>query len=448
VTPLKASELARRLKAELRGDDVTIQGFATDNRDVVPGDLFIALRGAKVDGHDFCADAMSRGSVACLVDRPVNSNRLLLVSNVIQALSEMALSFRDEFNGPVIGITGSAGKTTTKEFVSACMGPLGFILKTEGNRNSEITGPLVWPGLTEQTKAVVVELGMRGLGQITTLAEFHRPTIAIITNIGFAHMELVGGRPGIVKAKSEILHCLPESGTALLWTEDEYLGDLIHACASRKVRTFGFGGNADCQITSCTATTWHSSVLEGVLDGQRWTATMPSVGKHLAINASAAILAATEVGVSLLDATRSLQEAKLPPMRMEIRDFHGATLVMDNYNSNPAALRASIETLEEVPCSGQRVVVLGTMRELGESSEREHRAIGRSLARSKIDHVIVFGEDTEHILDGFLERGGDAEKVCAAQSREQIPLLLESYGEGDTILVKASRALELEKAFV
>jgi UDP-N-acetylmuramoyl-tripeptide--D-alanyl-D-alanine ligase len=174
---------------------------------------------------------------------------------------------------------------------------------------------------------------------------------------------------------------------------------------------------------------------------------MPTVVRHLANNAAAAILAATEAGVSLVDACAGLEGAVLPPMRMEIRDFQGATLVMDNYNSNPPAVLGALQTLEEVPCDGRRVAVLGTMRELGEESEESHRSIGRRLSKAKIDRIIVYGDETELIQDEFLRRGGVADRLVKVESLNAIREELSGFGEGDTILVKGSRALELERVF-
>ncbi|MCX6341839.1 MAG: hypothetical protein NTU72_05605, partial [Fimbriimonadales bacterium] len=183
------------------------------------------------------------------------------------------------------------------------------------------------------------------------------------------------------------------------------------------------------------------------LDGRKWKAIMPTVGRHLANNAAAAILAATEVGVSLEDACHGLTNAQLPSMRMEIKEYQGATLVMDNYNSNPPAVLGALQTLEEVPCDGKRIAILGTMRELGNETEEAHRSIGRRISRTKIDQIILFGPDTDFIEMEYLKRKGDASKIMRVDSLEAIKYGLNSVGKGDTILVKGSRALELERIF-
>jgi UDP-N-acetylmuramoyl-tripeptide--D-alanyl-D-alanine ligase len=440
------SDIARRCGGELHGEDELVTGFVTDNREVKSGDVFIAIAGEKVDGHDFVPSALQSGAVASIVEKPVQG-RYIQVANVVQALAQLALSFRREFNGHVIGITGSAGKTTTKEFTASACASLGGVLKTIGNRNSEFTGPLLWPELTKDTRVVITEMGMRGFGQIAHLAAFNKPTIGVVTNIGYSHVELVGTREGIAKAKGEMLSELPDDGIAILFSEDEYLGNLIAIAGDRKIRTFGSGGNADCQVTGYQPLNWVSANVEGVLDGKKWSLTMPTVGRHIANNVAAALLAATEAGADLEDACLGIETATLPPMRMEIREFQGGTLVLDNYNSNPPAVLAAIQALEEVPCNGLRVAVLGTMRELGNESEEGHRAVGRRLSRSKVDRVFVFGDETEYIKLEFAKRGGDSSRMESISSLDELKSKLRFVKEGDTVLVKGSRALEMERAF-
>ncbi|MBS1725565.1 MAG: UDP-N-acetylmuramoyl-tripeptide--D-alanyl-D-alanine ligase [Armatimonadetes bacterium] len=440
------ADIARRCGGQLVGDDMTLTGFATDNREIKPRNLFIAIKGERVDGHDFVPSALAAGAVAVLCERPIHG-RYILVPNVVEALAKMARSFRAEFHGPVIGITGSAGKTTTKEFAASACACLGSVLKTQGNRNSEFTGPLLWPELTPETKVVVTEMGMRGFGQIAHLASFNQPTIGVVTNVGYSHLESVGSREGIATAKAEMLAALSPDGVAVLFSEDEYLGNLISVAGNRRIRTFGFGGNADCQVTSYEALNWTSAKVEGVLDGKKWSLTMPTVGRHLATNVAAALLAAVEAGAEIEAACRGIETATLPPLRMEIRDFQGATLVMDNYNSNPPAVLAALQALEEVPSAGKRVAVLGTMRELGLESEEGHRSIGRRLSQSKVDQIFVFGDETEFIEQEYLKRGGDSGRFERLSSLDELKSKLSWAGPGDTILVKGSRALEMEKAF-
>jgi UDP-N-acetylmuramoyl-tripeptide--D-alanyl-D-alanine ligase len=450
------AELASRLGGRLQGADenAAVTGFATDNRQVRPGDLFIAIKGANVDGHAFVDQATSAGAVAVLVEDStlLSGNRsCIVVENVVDALATLGRSFRNQFDGPVIGITGSAGKTTTKEFTVSALSTLGRVIRTEGNRNTEYTSPLAWAEQWDSEDApartAVIEMGMRGFGQIAHLASISQPTIAIITNIGWSHLELVGSREGIAQAKSEILEELRDDGTAVLWAEDEYLGTLINAAGDRKIVTFGRSGNADCQITDYRPLDWYRAEISGVLKGKKWKTVMPTVGRHLALNVAAALLAATEAGADLEAAALAIQETQLPPMRMEIRSWKGGTLVMDNYNSNPPAVEFALETLADVPVEGRRIVVLGTMRELGEESAAGHRAVGRAVARFKPDRVVLIGPDTGKIAEGAVARGYAGENIVRAEAVADLASAIGEIQPGDAILVKGSRALALERGF-
>ncbi len=227
MRPTSVMELAKLLGGVAHGiaPDLNAIGWATDSRAVNPGDIFLAIKGANFDGHDHVTEAQDRGAVASVVERAVKEAHIA-VTNLPVALARMASAYRDRFAGPVIGVTGSAGKTMTKEFIAAAVSPLGPVLKTEGNRNTEYTAPLLWTELTPDHKVVVVEMGMRGFGHIGHLAKFSRPTIGVVTNIGVSHMELVGDRKGIAKAKGEMLRGLPLEGKAVLWHEDEFLSAL------------------------------------------------------------------------------------------------------------------------------------------------------------------------------------------------------------------------------
>lgn len=432
---LSAAEVGRRMGAENHAGDAVISGFATDSNSVKPGDLFIAIRGARVDGHDFVPQTFAAGATAALVERPVEGPHLL-VANVVDALAAFGRSFRDEFAGPVIGLTGSAGKTTTKEFLAAALSALGPVVKTQGNRNTEYTSPLLWAEVEPETKAVVVEVAMRGFGQIAHLAKVSQPTVGLITNIGYSHLLQVGSRSGIARAKGELLEALPVDAPCLLPADDDYLDELKTIAGNRPVLTFGFAEGADCRVEAYRSEGLDHAEIEGTCRGEAWTLTLPAAGRHLASNAAAAILAAQVVGVPAAVAAKGLETAELPPMRMEMRELNGATILLDAYNAAPPSVLAALETLLESPVAGRRLAVLGAMRELGDATESAHRAVG-SMA-GKLDDVIFVGE-TADLMRKAAGKGeaGDLDAVRAFLGRVQ---------EGDVILIKGSRALELEKA--
>lgn len=421
------------------------QGFALDSRHVEVGDLFLAVRGAQVDGHEFVSQALRQGAVGSLVERDVEGP-YLKVHNLVHALAQIGMHFRSQFHGPVVGITGSAGKTTTKEFVAAALSPLGPVLKTEGNRNTEYSSPLVWTELLPEHQSAVIEMGMRGFGHIAHLANISRPTIALITNIGYSHMELVGSQEGVAKAKGELIEALPENGTAILWHDDPFIELLKSKISSGRVLTFGFNPGANCRITGYEAEGWSQATVKGELDGEAWTAHIPAVGRHMCLNVAAAMLAAHEAGVGVDQAAAALVTAKLPPMRMEIREVGGVTVVLDAYNANPASMASAIETLAESKTSGRKVAVLGEMRELGEATEEGHREIGRVLVKHDIEEIVFLGEPMAFAREEWLAAGKAPVRARLVASLEDVTAFLETLSPGDTVLIKGSRALELERA--
>lgn len=423
--------------------DALATGWATDSRAAKPGEIFLAIKGAHFDGHDMVRGAYANGAVAAITERTVAGPHIL-VPRLTDALAKMALQYRQRFHGPVIGITGSAGKTTTKEFVAAAVSPLGRVLKTEGNRNTEFTSPLLWTELTPEHRVAVVEMGMRGFGHIAHLASFSKPTVGLITNIGVSHLELVGSREGIAKAKSEILAVLPPSGAAVLWHEDDFLSTLEQASPAPVV-TFGSEPGSDCQLKSYAPNGWSACRVNGSCRGIEWSAELSAIGRHVAIDAAAAVLAASCVGVAPTDAAACLAGAKLPPLRMEIRQWNGATILLDAYNASPASMIPAIEVLAEGPTAGRRIAVIGEMRELGEATDSGHRQVGEALASVGLDSILLYGAATGPTLEALrtssatpVEQAYDLDAVEAFLRRELKP--------GDVALVKGSRSLELEKA--
>ena len=438
MKPILVQDFAQRCEGTIHGtwSSPTFSGFALDNREVKPGDLFLAIKGANVDGHDFVSKALEAGAIGSLVERKVDGPHIL-VPNLVNALGRFGRSRREEFFGPVIGITGSAGKTSTKEFVAAALSPLGPVLKNAGNRNTEYTSPLVWAELESQHRAAVIEMSMRGFGQVAHLAAVSEPNIGIITNIGHAHAEMVGSREGIAKAKGELLEALPPSGNAILWAEDEFLS-VLKARSRAPVLTFGFGPS-DCQVLRYRPASWMECEVQGTLKGTPWNAKLSSVGRHMALNAASAILAAHCCGVPVQEAADGLKNAVLPPMRMEVRDLHGATIVLDNYNASPPSMIAAIETLKEIPAKGRRMAVIGDMRELGDEAKEGHRAVTEALAKSNLNRVVLYGPQMKGALN-------EIERASYASNLEEITEFLKSVAPGDVVLIKGSRALEMEKA--
>ena len=445
MTPTSVAEFAQWVGGAPTGfsESAFVTTFSLDSSQVHAGDLFLAIKGARVDGHDFVSAAMASGAIGSLVERPVDGPHIL-VPNLVEALAKLGSHFRDSFAGPVVGITGSAGKTTTKEFVAASLSPLGQVLKTPGNRNSEFTAPLVWAELQQEHKAVVIEMAMRGFDQIAHLASFSRPQVGVITNIGFAHMEMVGSRHGIAQAKGELLEALPNEGAAILWNEDELLAWLT-PLSNAQVWTFGVEPSADCQITDYEVLSWNSARVSGMCDAKQWEAIVPAAGRHIALNAAAAVLTAAVLGLDPRLAAAEIQSVKLPPMRMEVVEWNGATILLDTYNASPPSMIAAIETLADLHVEGRRFAVIGEMRELGEYSEAAHRSVGAKIGSSKLDHVLFYGPATEASIDAAIESGLRPDAVAIATCIEDVQQFLGEMRPGDAGMIKGSRALELER---
>ncbi|MCC7230364.1 MAG: UDP-N-acetylmuramoyl-tripeptide--D-alanyl-D-alanine ligase [Fimbriimonadaceae bacterium] len=437
MKPLATDELADIVHGRLVGippkSPVRVTGFATDQREVKPGDLFIAIEGAKVDGHEFAAKAIANGAAAVLAERPVDGPHLL-VERVTEALALFGNHFRDRFSGPVIGITGSAGKTTSKEFLSGAISPLGPILKTQGNRNTEYTAPLLWAELQSDTAAVVVEMAMRGPGQIAHLASFSRPTIGLITNIGWSHLSEVGSRLGIAKAKCELIDALPNRGIAILPADDEFFQVMAGHAGERQIYTFGWSNECDCRLVSAQPLGWESTEITGFFADIPWRAEIQTLGRHIASNVAAAICGAAALGLAPQEAADGLSDVELPPMRMQVLERNGVKVLLDAYNASPASMAGAIETFATLPCEGKRFAILGQMNELGDESARAHRELASLVQSMHLDSVATFGP--------LWREYGLQEPV---ESIAELRKLFADLEPGDAILIKGSRSLELEK---
>lgn len=424
----------------------SFNGFSLDSREVTSGDLFLSIKGERSDGHDFAGVVVANEAVAVVAERTVPVPHIL-VDNLVEALARFGRALRDRFQGPVIGITGSNGKTTTKEFTAAALSVLGPVLKSPANKNTEYTSPLVWANADAQ-KSAVIEMAMRGPGQIAHLASISKPTVGVVTMIGTAHVEKVGSRDGVMRAKAELLEALPGNGTAIVWREDDFWAELNDRSAA-PVRSFGFSPEAECRIVGYRALDWSSCSVRISLDGQVVEATLPVLGRHQARNAAAALLAAHTAGADVVAAAEQLGSAELPPMRLEVVKHNGATVLLDTYNASPDSTVAAIEALNEVPCSGRKLAVLGEMKELGDFAESGHRLVGRALVGSAVEGVFLTGGPTRFIEDEA-RMAGYPGVITADESLDlgHVAHFLNEVKAGDVVLVKGSRALGLEKALM
>lgn len=417
--------------------------FALDSREVKEGSIFCAIRGERVDGHDFCAQALDRGAAACLVERSVDGPHLL-VSNLVEALASMASKIREGFFGPVIAVTGSAGKTTAKEFISAAMSSSVKVAKTEGNRNTEFSAPLLWAEMDGDEGAIVAEMSMRGLGQIRHLISFTRPTLAVITNIGDSHLEMVGSREGVFRAKAEILEGLRPEDIAVLPRDDDYFAKLAKAAMCR-VLSFGVHPESDMRVISTRVESAFRTVATlSVRCGEPFEVEIPAAGAHFALNAGIGLLTAVSCGIELKDARLGVSRVHLPAMRMEASLHCGITVLFDAYNASPTSYKSALEAFEQIPVEGKKWMVAGEMKELGEFERERHLEIVNLIGDSSMDRVMLFGEAMTSAWNESIWSKDERFEVMS--SHEQIQTRLHECQPGDGVLLKASRGMELERA--
>jgi UDP-N-acetylmuramoyl-tripeptide--D-alanyl-D-alanine ligase len=417
--------------------DAVYTSVSTDTRTLKPGDLFVALVSEKADGHDFAARAVAAGAAGIVASREVvgtASVPIIHVTDTVEAYGLLARHHRDGFDIPVVGVTGSVGKTTTKEMLAVALSPLGPVLKTEASQNNETGVPKTLLQLTDSHAAAVIEMGMRGTGQIADLCLVARPTIGVITVIAETHIELLGSKDAIADAKGELPEALPPDGVAVLNADDPYL-DRLRAKTKARVVTYGTGDSADLRATDIAADNggWGCR-LNGV------SIRIPSASRHDLGNAAAAVAAAVAAGVCLEDAAAALAAYRPPPMRMEpiACAGWGGTVLNDAYNAAPPSMRSALATLSEFG-SGRKIAFLGDMRELGDFAEQAHREIGDVIAElGGLDALYTAG-DLARYIPGAARRFADSAEAARFAETEL------DLKAGDVVLVKGSRAMTMEK---
>jgi UDP-N-acetylmuramoyl-tripeptide--D-alanyl-D-alanine ligase len=429
------------------GMSTHVRGVSTDTRALSGGELFIALRGERFDGHSMLNKAAEAGAIAALVEEESDapdSLGLIRVVDTKKALGDLARANRLKFDIPVVGVTGSYGKTTTRALIAAALGAKFRVLASEGNFNNEIGVPMTLFGVDESHGAAVVEMGMRGLGQIAYLAQVAAPTIGVITNIGPQHIELLGSLENIARAKAELIQALPSDGIAILPVEGDALPHeyscTVREGAPHRIVTFGRSEDAGFRVSEIqTARGGNISFslrdMKGVL--HRVSLSMP--GAHNALNAACAIAVASVLGVEIEAAIGALGRAQVPGARMRIVPCDGVTVIDDCYNAGPDSMRAALETLRAFPDASRRVAVLGAMKELGQWSEDEHRKVGK-LAVSCAEVLMGVGEETR----AMLESAGGIQNIWCEDAAAAASRIGEIAREGDVILVKGSRSVGLE----
>jgi UDP-N-acetylmuramoyl-tripeptide--D-alanyl-D-alanine ligase len=447
---LTLAEIAAIVAGEVVGETapVTVDGpVVIDGREAAPGGLFVAFVGEHVDGHDHAAQAGENGAVAVLGSRPT-SLPTVVVDDTQRALQQLAASVvarvRAAGGLTVVGITGSQGKTSTKDLLGAVLASAGETVATRGSFNNELGMPLTALRVQPTTRFLVLELGARGKGHIAQLTGLVPPDIAVVLNVGQAHLGEFGSREAIAEAKGELVAALSEQGTAVLNAGDERVAAMARL-TDGPVVTFGTGPDADVRVEDVRLDRLGRPSFELVTPRGSAPVTLRLVGAHQALNAAAAAAAALTAGLEPAQVAEALSSvAGLSQWRMELRELPGGVIVLnDSYNANPDSMRAALDALASIGAAAdvrRTIAVLGEMRELGEASAAEHEAVGAYAAERDIDRVLVVGEAARAIHRAAGERSTFLPDNAAA-----IAWLREQVGEGDAILLKASRGARLDE---
>ncbi|MEX0603612.1 MAG: UDP-N-acetylmuramoyl-tripeptide--D-alanyl-D-alanine ligase [Marinobacter sp.] len=432
------SEAARWLGATAPVTDISFQGVCTDTRTINPGDLFVALRGERFDGHRFLADAVKAGASSLVVETLVPSIMVpqIKVADTTEALATLAFGNRRDSNARFVAVTGSSGKTTVKEMLAAILRGAGETLATRGNLNNHIGVPLTLFDITPDHQFAVIELGASGVGEIAHTVSITRPDVAIITNAGEAHLEGFGSYENIVATKGEIIDGVIAGGTVVLNRDDPAFDIWRNRAGERKVVSVGSEATGPADYTCETLDSKGAEQVLRLHGPDHWTCdiTFALLGKHNRINALLAVAAVRELGVDEDCIRAGLAALEPVPGRLEaIVLAPDITVIDDSYNANPTSIKAALEVLSKSP--GRHVAVLGGMAELGEGAERLHEQVGEYARQLNIDTLIVVGEQAKAYRTGF----GEHTVVCA-DHRDAINYVETQLAAPVTVLVKGSRS--------
>lgn len=429
----------------------TATGYSIDSRTIQPGDLFFAIHGERFDGHDFVEAVMETGAVAAVIARThlerytsdAIRKRLLLVEEPLAAMQRLASSVRRHWGKRVIGITGSAGKTTTKEAIAQVLESRFRVHKSHGNLNNHFGLPLQLLRLQPENEVAILEMGMSHAGEIAALCKIAAPDWGVVTNVGTAHGEnFSDGQAGIARAKYELIASLPRLGTAILNCDDKYVRQFGRDFAGKAIY-FGIGNLADPRAESITPMGAEGTRFTVWADGHSAEVTLRLMGEHNVHNALAGIAVGLASGISLEECATALQQLAPPDKRGQTLQIRGATLINDSYNSNPQALRAMVDTLLTLPAK-RFIVVAGEMLELGPAGPGLHRECGELMGKQGINLVVGVRGEAASIVEGAKAAGADA--IFVATPEEAGEWLRENLRAGDAVLLKASRGVRLERA--
>jgi UDP-N-acetylmuramoyl-tripeptide--D-alanyl-D-alanine ligase len=448
MNPLSLSQIAQFAGASLESGagTVVVNKISTDSRTIKPGELFVALHGENFDAHKFVEAAARSGAAGALVHRNWEGDvprnfALIRAIDTLHAYQQIAATYRQSLTLKVLAITGSNGKTSTKDFAASVLARKFRVTKTEGNFNNHVGLPRTILEATSEDQVAVWEIGMNHPGEIGELSKIAAPDAAIITNIGVAHLEFMGSREAIAKEKGALAEAVGPQGTVILNADDPFSNGIATRTGAKVI----FAGTTDGSMRAIeirqSADGSEFTILEGA---HRCRAQLPVAGLHMVQNALLAVAAGRAFGLSIEESAAGLATAPLTKARLQIKEIAGVQFLDDSYNANPDSMKAALRTLLELDTDGKRIAVLGEMRELGRESERGHREVGETAATLDVDQLITIGDVAEFIAQGA--RAAGLKRISSVRSaREAAELLGEVAGPGDLVLIKGSRAARTEE---
>jgi len=440
---LKISEIVKASQGKLLcGDEnTTVTAFSTDSRNVKKGTMFVPIKGENIDSHIYIDSVFENGAAASFTEEmtTLGDNPVVLVDDNRLALQKTAAYYRSQFNIPVIGITGSAGKTSTKEMVAQALSAKFNVLKTAKNQNSQVGVPVTVCGIKKEHEVAVVEMGISMPGEMARIAAVVKPNFAIVTNIGVSHIEYLKSRENIMAEKLHIADYIKSNGILFVNGDDDLL-ETLQKNGKHKVVTFGVGANCDCRAGEFNETE-KGTFFSCSFKGENVQIFVPAFGVHNIRNALVSFAVARTLGVDSEGAIRAIGAYKTPSRRQEIIKTDDIWVIDDSYNASPDSMRGAVEILANHKAEGKKIAVLADMLELGDTAEKEHFSIGEFAAENKIDYLVGIGELSKFIVDGF---NGKNSRHFNGNS-EAVAYLKEVLQAGDTVLVKGSRGMKTDE---
>lgn len=442
-------ELVRATGGELvrNGSIAGVTGISIDSRAINKGECFVALKGAHFDGGAFVAEAIQKGAEVIVSSGEVEGKTAFIkVKDPIEALGDIAALWRRRFDVPCVAITGSNGKSTTKQMVASALASMGPVLRTEGNYNNLIGLPLTVFKWDKKDSVAVLEMGMNATGEIARLTQIARPDVGLITNVSPAHLELLGTIENVAKAKGELFATMERNKTIVVNLEDPWIKKLASDYQG-KTYTFGMQNEADVKFGRLESRKLESTDMTIYVEGKEYKVHLAIPGTHNVMNAMAAIAVARVLGVSAEDAIHGAENFEPMPLRMErILLSRGVQIVNDCYNANPLSVTEALRTVSGAKKAGRFVAVLGEMLELGASSAKCHLEVGESVATFKVDKLFAFGEHASNIAEGAQKAGMNFDKCEVVTEMEDLKKRVLAFVDtGDIVLVKGSRGMQMER---